>query len=182
MEDEMARTCADIAVVTFNSAVETTSEFSPATSFQPPVLQASGFTAMNEAIGVGLETVEDRISVDKAVGINYYRPWFVLLTDGEPTDSELEESAKNAIRTAISNEKIVFFPVAIGSEANVENLRSYYPEDADKKLVLSASSTNFKELFVWLSRSISKVTGSDPAVSTNVQLAPLPTNIVVPLL
>lgn len=180
-EDKLAYGRTEICLITFNSSVQTEVEFCPASRYEPPTLVASGLTAMNEAIDIGLAAIEDRISRYKELGITYYRPWMFLLTDGAPTDEDREVEAKAKLHTAIENGKVVYIPMAIGENADRAKLQEYYPASATVKPVLAARANNFKEAFVWLSRSVSLVTNSDPAVTQQVRLAEMPSTLTIPI-
>ena len=153
--------------------------FKPAMEYQAPKLVAEGLTALNEAIDTALDVLEERKDLYKQNGINYYRPWLFVLTDGEATDEERESATKARLRGYIDRKKVVFMPMAIGESANKEKLREYYPEDAPSKVVLSADSKHFKEAFVWLSESLTVIAKSDPTVSEEVNLPPTPSIITV---
>lgn len=177
--DSLALGRAEICVITFNSKVNIDVGFTPAAEYSPSHLSASGGTSMNEAILAGLEEIENRIALYKAQGVNYYRPWIFLLTDGAATDTAKEYQAMNALRTAVENKKVLFMPMGIGAGADRNKLREYYPESAASKPVLTANANNFKETFVWLSRSVGVVTASDPNVTDQVQLPPPPASMVI---
>lgn len=178
-QDALALGRVEIMIISFNSTVQTEMPFKPAMEYQAPKLVAEGLTALNEAIDTALDVLEERKDLYKQNGINYYRPWLFVLTDGEATDEERESATKTRLRGYIDRKKVVFMPMAIGESVNKEKLREYYPEDAPSKVVLSADSKHFKEAFVWLSESLTVIAKSDPTVSEEVNLPPTPSIITV---
>lgn len=133
---------------------------------------------MNEAVITGLDMIELRKQEYKDVGVDYWRPWVFLLTDGVPTDNELYQDAQQRLQDALNNKKINFFPMGIGSGADTQTLKKYTKNGSG--MVLKASKENFQEAFVWLSSSMSVVSNSDPAMN-KVELEPLPNTITVEL-
>ena len=115
----------------------------------------------------------------KDQGVSYYRPWLFVLTDGAPTDTGLEASAKSRLQDAIRNKKVTYMPMGIGDGADTRKLQEYYPDEAAAKPVLKADAKNFKEAFVWLSASISLISKSDPNTTSQVNLPPTPSMITV---
>lgn len=179
LEDSLARGRADVCIISFNSNVRTEMSFRPAADYTPPVLSAGGLTVLNQAIINGLDVIEMRKAQYKKQGVSYYRPWLFLLTDGAPTDSEYESDAKEKLRSAIANKKIVYMPMGIGQYADTKKLQEYYPEDTKAKVVLKADANRFKEAFVWLSSSISMVTKSNPNITDQIELPTTPSGIIV---
>lgn len=177
--DSLALGRAEVCVISFNSTVQTEMSFRPAANYEAPVLTAGGLTSLNEAIEAGLDALEARKREYKDNGVSYYRPWLFLLTDGAPTDSSSEASAKSRLQAAIRNKKVVYMPMGIGSGADTAKLQSYYPDEAAARPVLKASATNFKEAFVWLSSSIAEVSHSDPSVASQINTPPTPSCITI---
>lgn len=161
-QDEQARGCADVCVISFNSGIQTEVPFCPAANYISPQLLAGGLTSMNQAILEGLYMIEERKNLYRSYGISYFRPWMFLLTDGAPTDTEYENIAKQKLGEAIRGKKLNFFPMGIGN-ANIGKLKSYTSDGSG--IVLKASASNFKEAFVWLSNSIGVVTNSTDAAA-----------------
>ena len=159
-EDTKAAGCADICVISFNSTVETVVPFCSAEEYVVPVLNAGGLTAMNEAIITGLDLIEARKQEYKSIGVDYYKPWMFLLTDGEPTDGEYASDAKDRLQEALNLKKINFFPMGIGEEANTALLKAYTKDG--NGAVLKAEKNHFKEAFVWLSSSLTVISNSRP--------------------
>lgn len=177
--DSLAQGRADICIIGFDSNVQVEVGFRPATEYTAPTLSAGGCTALNEAIEVALDTLEERKKLYHAQGVEWYRPWLFVLTDGEATDTERESAAISRLRTAIENKKVVYMPLAVGPHANKRKLQEYYPTNAPSKHVLSASASNFKEAFVWVSNSLGVVAHSNPQVQNDVTLPPTPPSIQV---
>ena len=176
--DSKAYGCADVCVISFGSKVEQVVPFCPAAEYVAPVLTAGGLTVMNEAVITGLDMIELRKQEYKDVGVDYWRPWVFLLTDGVPTDNDLYQDAQQRLQEALANKKINFFPMGIGSGADTQTLKKYTKNGSG--MVLKASKENFQEAFVWLSSSMSVVSNSDPAMN-KVELEPLPNTITVEL-
>jgi len=90
-------------------------------------------------------------------GIAYFRPWLFLITDGAPTDSpEIWQSAARRATQADRDKKVAFFTVGVsGADLGV---LAQFSERRPNQL----SGLNFKEMFVWLSRSTQAVAHSQP--------------------
>lgn len=173
-KDEHARGVADVCVISFNSDVDTVVPFCPACNYNAPALSAGGLTSMNEAIIKGLDAIEERKQLYRELGCSYYRPWMFLMTDGEPTDPDVEAEAKSRLKQALDDKKVNFFPMGIGQGANYAHLKSYTKNGSGA--VLKATADQFKEAFVWLSSSMSVISNSDPSLGS-VTLEPTPMTI-----
>lgn len=132
----------------------------------PPTLTERGSTtetvvAMEEAIRM----VEERKAWYKETGQKYYRPWIVVLTDGEPYGDRATEADINAIasRVATETEGKKYFVMGIGvGEANMDLLRKMCGK------ALPLSGTKFTEFFKWLSNSLSTVSKSKEGEKVNI--------------
>ena len=75
----------EVAVVTFGSVATVLVPMQEARMLQPARFAASGRTNMAAGIHLALDIIEDRKDAYKAAGLQYYRPWILILTDGEPS-------------------------------------------------------------------------------------------------
>jgi uncharacterized protein YegL len=156
LEDDIARLSAEIAIVTFgNGGVQILNDFASIERQNVPRLVADGLTPMGQAINTALDLLENRKNEYKAAGVDYYQPWMVVMTDGFPTDDVT--NAIQRTRQLVENRKLVVFPLAIGDGADKSVL-----EALSGKKALKLKGLNFKDFFVWLSKSVSKVSQSTP--------------------
>ena len=82
------------------------------------------------------------------------------------------------------NCSLLSIPVAIGAYADAEVLKSYYPDkdlqgEPLQKVVLKASKDAFRDIFQWLSTSISSVAKTTAPAGTPVTLPPVPESITI---
>lgn len=164
--DPIAARCGRVLVISFggDGNVELMGDWTDAMDFTPPELQAGGLTPMGAAMRCALDEVEAQKNLMRSAGVSYKRPIIMLLSDGEPTDDwrQVAEECKSA-ETA---HKVNVMAIGIGSQANRETLGAF-----SNKGALNLSGLKFRELFIWLSRSIQAV--SRAATGGTVQLNPV---------
>lgn len=155
LQDKLAKKRVETAIVSFGQDVTTVCDFTTAENFQPPTLETSGMTPMGKAIHLSIDMVEDRKQTYKSNGIAYYRPWIMLLTDGAPNDAGWEAAAQRA-KTQDQAKAFALFAIGVG-EANFDVLRLFTARQP-----LKLKGLQFRELFVWLSKSLRSVSKSTP--------------------
>lgn len=159
-QDEIAVWSAEISIVTFNSKAECLLDFANIDR-QPeiPKLVANGETAMGEGVNLALDLLEKRKQEYKDKGVDYYQPWLVLMTDGEPNGSEEElNRAIDRCRELVGGKKLTVFPIAIGNKSDMSTLEKFSPGRPPLKL----QGLKFREFFEWLGKSVSKTSQSMP--------------------
>lgn len=164
-EDAMASLRVEVAIVTFGP-VRIVQDFVTIDHFQPPKLEAKGATPMGEAIDLALDLLERRKATYKENGIQYYRPWVFLITDGAPTDTWQQAALR--VREAEANRRICFFAVGVQG-ADMNNLRQIAPLERPPLLL---NGLDFRSMFVWLSTSMRRVSSSQVG-GTMVALPPV---------
>lgn len=164
--DEMAAMTAEIATVSFGGDVRRLTEVSGIDRQQVPVLTASGATPMGEAVNKCLDLLEQAKREYKEMGVDYYQPWLVLMTDGTPTDEIAKAVAR--CQQEIRNRKLTVIPIAIGADADLATLASFSKDDFPP---LRLDSARLKAFFAWLAKSIQQTSMSNPGDSDVDHLA-----------
>lgn len=152
---------ADIAMITFGGQAGILQNFAPIANLDVPNIEVKprSLTPMGEAIQVGLKLLEIRKTGYKQKGMEYYQPWLVVFTDGEPEGKNaIEEMSKAIAQTTEleSQNKLVVFNIGIGDDANLEILKKL---SVKRENPISVGETNLDEVFEFLGKS------SDTAVS-----------------
>lgn len=95
-KDEMTRKCVEIAIVTFSSQVNVVSDFVPIEKFPDINLQADGSAMMAEGINQAIDMVKRRNVFYQQIGIPFFDPIIIMLTDGvsDSSPDEMECVAK----------------------------------------------------------------------------------------
>lgn len=155
MTDQLARRRVEIAVMTFGSGgVREIQNFVTAEQWNPPQLSAGGSTPMGEALRRGLELLRERKDMYRSAGLQYFRPWVFLISDGEPTD-QIDEAAR-AARQEDAGNGLAFFVVGV-ERANLDRLAEIAPPSRPP---LKLKGLQFAELFLWLSQSQQRISHS----------------------
>jgi len=151
MADEMAQKRVEIAVIGFGP-VATLSDFQTPDVFEPPALVAGGDTPIGAAIETGLALLDQRKQAYKANGVSYYRPWIFLITDGGPTDAW--HAAAEKVKAGEAANHFSFFAVGVEG-ARIDVLGQIATREP-----LKLQELRFRDLFKWLSNSLSAVSKS----------------------
>ncbi|KPA09101.1 Tellurite resistance, TerY [Candidatus Magnetomorum sp. HK-1] len=164
MEDEIAHYSADIAMVTFGNDINVELDFLNIQKQQIPHLSVSGATPMGKGINKALELLELRKAEYKTVGIEYWQPWLVIMTDGQPTDDTSE--AEKRIQTLVANKKLTVIPIGIGKRADMKTLARFSPYRTPLKL----KGLQFNTFFQWLSMSVAKASVSTANIDSGLSV------------
>lgn len=154
--DNLAALRVELATVTFGGSVQA-GEFVTADNFQLPALSASGDTPLGAAVKRGLSMLHDRKAAYKQGGVDYFRPWMLILTDGEPTDHGEWEAAAEQLRQEEAHKGVLVYPIGV-EKADLTKLAHF----SDQRKPLRLKGLAFRELFQWLSKSLSIVSQSRP--------------------
>lgn len=112
---------------------------------------------MGEAINLGLDLLERRKEQFRSVGVDYFQPWFVLMSDGAPNGAaDHLARAKQRMDSLARDKKLSVFPIGIGAHADMKALAEFSPMPSPLKL----KGLKFREFFEWLSQSVSTTSQS----------------------
>jgi uncharacterized protein YegL len=150
IDDEIASLRVEVAIITFGGQPKMVHDFSSVDEIELMELSATGDTPMGAAIEMALDSLEKRKNMYKKFHLDYYQPWLILITDGEPTDNYHRATIR--IKDSVAKDKLYF--LAIGVEnANIDKLRDITGSEFPPALL---KTTSFKSLFKWISDSLSQ--------------------------
>lgn len=149
--DGLAMKRVEVAVISFGP-VRTDSDFVSAAQFIPTHLEPDGSTPMGEAILTAIDMLQARKGRYREAGVDFYRPWIFMITDGAPTDDVTE--AKRRISEGEASKQFMFYAVGVEG-ADIDRLT-----DLSVRAPLKLKGLAFRELFAWLSNSLSSVSRS----------------------
>lgn len=157
-KNAVARKRVEIAVVTFGVMVEVARDFVTVDRFEPPPLEARGETPLGAALNRALDLVETRKACYRAQGVDYFRPWMFLLTDGMPQGEPLDliRQARLRLRAAEHERRLAFFAVGVEG-ANMKLLARL-----SVRPVLTLKALRFGDFFRWLSVSSQRAAEGRP--------------------
>jgi len=176
-QDPYALETAYLSIITFDSNAQQVSPLTELAAFQQPNIQASGCTALGEALALLSHKADQEITKTTAEQKGDWKPLVFIMTDGEPTDDlnkGLAEFKKRKWGMVVA--------CAAGSGANTDTLKKI------TECVVSldtADSATIKAFFKWVSASVSsgsmKVEETGAEATTLSELPPPPpeVNIVV---
>ncbi len=155
--DEIAMYSAEINIVTFDSTAQCLLDFASIERQRVPQLTANGMTCMGEGVNLALDLLETRKREYKDKGVDYYQPWLVLMSDGEPNgdNGELRRAIHRA-SSLVASKQLCVFPIGIGGDCDMPTMSQF------GRTALRLQGLKFREFFVWLSQSVSRVSQSTP--------------------
>ena len=154
--DETTSQRLELAVVTFGDSVNVVQSPSLISDIQLPELMADGDMTLVDAVDEAIDIVNNRKKWYKSTGQPYYRPWIILITDGEPNEGMDVSALASKIKKDTSEKKYVFLPIGVDN-ANMQVLQSIQGQIPAMKL----KGANFGSFFKWLSASMGIVVSSE---------------------
>jgi len=176
-QDPYALETAFLSVITFDSSAKQLMPLTELSMFQMPDLQATGTTALGEALSLLANKAENEVAKTTPEVKGDWKPLVFIMTDGEPTDEwqkGLADFKKQKFGMVVA--------CAAGQGANVNILKQVTEVVVQLD---TADSGTIKAFFKWVSASVStgsqKIESSGKDVAGLSELPPPPpeVNIVV---
>jgi len=176
-QDPYALETAFLSVITFDSSARQVVPLTELSMFQMPDIQATGTTALGDALSLLANKVSTEVTKSTAEVKGDWKPLVFIMTDGEPTDDwqkGLNDFKKQKFGMVVA--------CAAGTGANTSILKQITEVVVQLD---TADSATIKAFFKWVSASVStgsqKIEASGKDVSGLNELPPPPpeVNIVV---
>ena len=166
-DDETSSQRLEVCIMTFNDTVKTVQEPALVDNFTMPTLSAYGSTAMCDAVSEAIEKVVARKKWYKDTSQPYYRPWIILMTDGEPDVGQDVYGLAARIKSDTESKRYVFMSVGI-EDANMETLQTLQGSRPAK-----LKGLKFKQFFQWLSASMGTIVTHSEGEKVDISPDPL---------
>ena len=156
------RSSTDIAIITFGSKVEIVMPFGKISKEKgfPEITASTTLTPIGEGVLTALELLNARKEGYKEMGIKYFQPWLVVITDGAPQGPNAMQNMERAIEACNELEredKLVVFNIGVGSGVDFDILKRLSIKRAEP---ISVNSADFGKLFEFLGSSSSSIVSS----------------------
>ncbi len=155
-EDPVAHQAAEVGIIAYSNDQYVIRDFNTIGNDAPPVLRLQGYgTHIGSAVDKAVALLEERKKKYRDAGVEYYQPWLVLMTDGQPTDYS-HGIVGPKVSALVDDRKLTVFPIGIGSGADLDTLAKFSP----KRRPVTLKELRFREFFEWLSQSMSCISRS----------------------
>jgi uncharacterized protein YegL len=154
-DDPLAKKRTEVVVITFGGVARVEIPFTEGRDLQPRNFVAGGGTPMGAALDLAMSELAAQKQAYKAAGLEYYRPWIFLISDGSPTDADLFIQAASNLRTLEAAKSVTVFSVAVAGAD-----KTYLSQLSTGRPPLDLKGLSFQELFSWLSASMAVVSNS----------------------
>ena len=163
LANDKARCSVELGIIAFDHEMNRIREFSTIKEGEeiPEMVTKRGATHTGTAVNLALDRLEERKAEYAASGVEYYQPWLVLISDGEPygEDSDITEAAIKRIADLTAEKDLTAYTVGVGDSINRETLARFSPENAPLHV---DTIDQFHTLFKWLSSSVVEVASHKP--------------------
>lgn len=168
-ESELAKVI-DLAIISFSDHAEIVGPFSPSSVEYEIALTAYGITSLQDGLQTALHEVYKRKRKYMELGVQYYKPKIILITDCNFVDSL--SVVQNMVENQTINNKISLF--AIGLPGCNNNILQ-----AITKYVVNIDNYDMDELFYYLGHEFiyhhqnpGQNPGQNPELPQNVHVVP----------
>lgn len=156
------RSATDIAIITFGSSVDIVMPFGRISKDKrlPEIQASTSLTPIGEGVLTALELLNARKLGYRELGIKYFQPWIVVITDGAPMGPNAMANYKAAVSACNElerNDKLVVFNIGVGNAVDYDLLKQLSIKRPEP---ISVASAEFGKLFEFLGSSSSSVVSS----------------------
>lgn len=155
-KNTIAARSAELAIIRVGHPLEVFTDFTPADRFYPGDLRAYGNTPLAEGILMAIQLTEERLRRYEDFDFEWFRPWILVISDGEPIRSNAIPEAIREVHRVECQEEIAVFAVGINAHAT-KKLQEFTVRKAEE-----LDRFSFDRLFRWVSEQIILVSQSMP--------------------
>ena len=155
-ENKQTRDILDVAIIEFNSNFKVVQDFVPVEYMDTVNLGTTGSTMMSPAINKALDMVDERSRFYRRSGSEPYKPWVLMITDGEPDSDDNLSAVTQRIKSMEQAGKVSF------RSLGVEGYNPKILHELSGEKVMKLFGTDFSSFFDWVNKSMRSVSQSSP--------------------
>ena len=160
-----------ISILTFAGTAQQILPLTEMIGVKAPRLKVQPGTGLGAALRLLDDCIKREVRVHSAHTKGDYKPLVFLLTDGDPTDDWRADAQKLKAPSKTGGKKMNIIGIGCGQDANPLVLN----EIADSVLMMGESELDFRNLFQWISSSLSVTSQSIGAPGASaISLAKIP--------
>lgn len=173
--DALASKRVEVAVVTFGTVARVLVPMQEARNLRPESFTVGGTTNLAAGVHLALDIIEDRKRAYKLAGLQYYRPWILVITDGKANIDGFDAAVArlNEVETARG---VTIFAIGAGPRVNFPQLSRLSTQRSPAPL----DGLKFEALFEWLSASLTTVSNSSEHAHTDDALGSMGDHVQLP--
>jgi uncharacterized protein YegL len=152
-KDKVTRDVLDVAIIQFNENYNVVQDFVPIEYMDHIQLVADGSTKYTEPIRAAIRMVDERSRFYRRSGSEPYKPWILLVTDGEPLDDIT--AVAQEVQAMQDAGKARFIALGVGN-FDLATLKKI------TDVVFRMDGTDFSSFFDWVGKSMRSVSTTAP--------------------
>lgn len=147
----------ELSIISFGGKKhEVICDFSSVAKISFEDIRVGGATPLGGAVRYALDRLEERVQFYNDEGLDYYKPWLIIMSDGEATD-DYRKVAQD-VKFMEANEDLKVKCVVLGNEG-FDTLKSF-----TKEKVIGIDEIKISSFFSWLSSSMGDLMKSTPGI------------------
>lgn len=160
-EGATSRDAVEVCVISFGDQTKVMCDFGPmseAIRANREIRATGARTELGDGVMTALDCLDKRLALLSELGASYYKPWLILISDGEATDTARCKEAGREVRRRLQERKLKVKCLSLCDAENRGAVRTLREFTLDNQ-VDQVDSLEMAEFFEMLSRSVTRASG-----------------------
>lgn len=158
----------EVAIVTFSTEIEENTDFETLDSLENRTFSVvpKGGSNISSAVLTSIKKIEDRLIELDNSSIDNYLPFLVLVTDGDPDETDSESNLETAIQSVQHHCETSRYPerliapyiIGVGEQVAEASLNRFAEKFTGKAIIIDGNASYqqdlFKEMFAFIGNSV----------------------------
>lgn len=167
-KDQKVINSAEVAIITFSTDIEENTDFESLDFLAQKTFTTveEGSTNLSSAVLKSIEKIENRLVELDNADIDNYLPFLILVTDGDPDQTDNQDNLEKAIQSVLSHCDTSNYPerliapyiIGVGKDISKNTLNRFAEKFTGEAIIIDGDESNqqvfFEELFTFISNSV----------------------------